>query len=192
MPSQSLSATTFAVIDVETTGFDPCRDRVVEVACVRMRRGVVELRYETLVDPGRPIPVHATRVHGICNADVFGAPSLATVEPFLRAFTADAVVVAHNARFDVSFLPCVADRPVICTLRLARRLIDAPSYRNQALRRWLRLDAGPGAEAAHRAGADALVTAALLRELLRRYASAPFPQTVAGLIEYATRRRQIA
>jgi DNA polymerase III epsilon subunit-like protein len=192
MQTDSLAAATFAVIDVETTGFDPVRDRVVEVACIRLRRGGVEHRFVTLVNPGRPVPAPASRVHGLYDADLRGAPLLRQVEPFLRAFTADAIVVAHNARFDVSFLPCVAGRPVLCTLRLARRLVDAPSYRNEDLRRRLGLDPGPGAERAHRAEADALVTAALLRELLRRYARRPHPQTVSGLIDYSCRRREIA
>jgi DNA polymerase III epsilon subunit-like protein len=178
-----LAAATFAIIDVETTGFDPNRDGVVEVACLRMRRYEIVEVFTSLVDPGRPIPLHASRVHGIHEADLRGAPSLERVAPRLRALTGDAVVVAHNARFDVSFLPVVAGRPVICTMRLAMHLIDAPSFRNQALREFLDLKVGPEGRPAHRAAADAYVTAALLRELLRLYASRPYPQSVSGLIE---------
>jgi DNA polymerase III epsilon subunit-like protein len=182
MPKDDLASATFAIIDVETTGFDPKRDGVVEVACLRMRRGEIVEAFTSLVDPGRPIPAHASNVHGIHEADLRGAPSLGHLAPRLRALTADAVVVAHNARFDASFLPVVAGRPVICTMRLAMHLVDAPSFRNQALREFLDLQVGPEGRPAHRAAADAHVTAALLRELLRRYACRPLPQTVSGLI----------
>jgi DNA polymerase III epsilon subunit-like protein len=187
MPYDSLAHATFAVVDVETTGFDPKRDGVVEVACLRMRRGDIVGRYVSLVDPRRPIPPIASRVHGIYDGDLVGAPRLKTVRRRVRALTHDAVVVAHNARFDVSFLPFLAERPVICTMRLAKHLIDAPSYRNQALREFLDLRVGPEALRAHRAAADAHVTAALLRELLRRYAARHDDWSVSRLIERIAR-----
>ncbi|MFY9779958.1 MAG: 3'-5' exonuclease [Candidatus Baltobacteraceae bacterium] len=187
MITENLAGATFAVVDVETTGIDPRRDRVVEVACLRMRRGEIVERFCSLVDPGRPIPLEASMVHGIYDPDVRGAPALARLVPRLRALTRDALVVAHNARFDVAFLPFIAGRPVICTMRLAMHLVDAPSYRNGALRDYLRLDAGPEHRRAHRAAADAHVTAALLQELLRLYARRQYPQTVSALIEMTAR-----
>jgi DNA polymerase-3 subunit epsilon len=182
-----LSAATFAVIDVETTGLDPKSDRVVEVACVRVERGRVVDRLASLVDPGRPIPARASAVHGIFDEHVAGAPTLNRLTPLIRHMAADAVVVAHNARFDLGFLPFLATNPVLCTLRLARRLVDVPSYRNEALREFLRLEVPGPAGRAHRAGADAEVTAALLLELLHRYERGPYEPTVRALLAMVAR-----
>jgi DNA polymerase III epsilon subunit-like protein len=187
MPCEDLAAATFAVIDVETTGLDSKADRVVEIACFRVSGGSVVDRFGSLVDPGCEIPSRASAIHGIFGRDVAGAPTLACLEPRIRQMTADAVVVAHNARFDVGFLPFIAERPTLCTLRLARRLVDAPSYRNRALRDFLRLELPGRVGPAHRAEADAEVTAALLLELLRRYARGPYPATVPALLTTAVR-----
>ena len=190
MPCDHLSATTFAVIDVETTGLDAKNDRVVEIACLRVSGGRVLERFSSLVDPERPIPTRASAVHGIFDCHVAGKPALALLEPRIRHMTSDAVVVAHNARFDVGFLPFLAGRPVVCTMQLARRLVDAPSYRNESLREFLELDLPARLGPAHRAAADAEVTAALLLELLRRYTCGPYEPTVSALL--ATMGRRIA
>jgi exodeoxyribonuclease X len=162
---------TFAVIDVETTGIDPVADRVVEVACVRIRAGRQIASFTSLVDPGRPIPDDATRVHRITDHDVQGGPSLAALEPTIALMCAGAVVVAHNARFDLTFLPFLSTRPILCTMALAMRLLpQAPNYKNQTLREYLHID-GVGAEGstAHRALVDAQVTAGILGACLERY-----------------------
>ena len=162
------SAATFAVIDVETTGLDPQTDRIVEVACLRMAGGTIVERFSTLIDPERPIGPAASAIHGIYDRDVAGAPRLDDVAATLRRLTHDATVVGHNVRFDLGFLSCLSSRPSLCTLQLARRLVDAPDYRNETLRRLLgvavEVDLPP-----HRAASDAAVTAAVLRELLTRY-----------------------
>jgi DNA polymerase-3 subunit epsilon len=161
----------YAVVDVETTGFSPREDRVVEVACVLLdARLRIAGGFSSLVDPGRPIPHYATGVHGISDADVCGAPALAALVPRLRAATAGATVVAHNASFDRRFLDCLADREWLCTLKLARAAFpEAPAYGNQFLRRYLNIhDPRLRGRAAHRAYADALVTAGVLRACLAR------------------------
>ena len=192
MHRDDLAAATFAVIDVETTGLDPKTDRVVEIACLRVRGGRVIERFSSLVDPGRAIPRRASAIHGIFDRDVAFAPTLRELEPQIRRMTADAVVVAHNARYDVGFLPFVAERPVLCTMQLARRLVDAPSYRNEALRDFLRLRTPYPLGAPHRAGSDAEVTAALLLELLRRYEFGPYETTVPALFTLVARRVTLA
>ncbi len=173
---------TFAVVDVETTGLDPSVDGVVEVACLRVEAGSVVDRVVSLVNPGREIPYRASDVHGIYDEDVREAPSLPELRGALLAATRGATVVAHNARFDLGFLPFLASRPVVCTMRLAMHVLDAPTYRNEALRTHFGIAMPPG-HAAHRAEADAAVTAAVLARLLDRYALGPFPQSVTGLIE---------
>ena len=163
----------YAVVDVETTGFSPTSDRVVEVACVVIQDGRVERRWSSLVDPERPIPWRASEIHGITDDDVAQAPSFAEVERELIALCAGATVVAHNASFDLGFLTALRAQPHLCTLALARRAFPhAPNHKNQTLRRYLEVDRDPmlrGLEA-HRALADALVTAAILLRCLARLA----------------------
>ncbi|MDA8147470.1 MAG: 3'-5' exonuclease [Actinomycetota bacterium] len=94
----------FAVVDVETTGFSPTRDRIVEVGVVVLGvTGVTEEVFATLVDPGRdPGPTH---VHGISAAMVSGAPPFGAVHPHLAHLLSGRVVVGHNVdRFDLGFL----------------------------------------------------------------------------------------
>jgi DNA polymerase III epsilon subunit family exonuclease len=182
MDGNALERATFAVVDVETTGLDCARDAVVEIACLRVERGTIAERFVSLVDPQRPIPARASSVHGIFDRDVRGAPTLAGVRERVIGAARGAVVVAHNARFDLGFLPFLRAQPALCTMRLAKHLIDAPSYRNEALRALLGIEMPPEHGPAHRAGADAAVTAEILVRLLRRYGSGPFPQTVDGLI----------
>lgn len=100
----------FAVVDVETTGFSPERDRVVEVAVVLVdASGTVESEFATLVDPARdPGPTH---VHGITEEMVAGAPAYASVHPYLAHLFSGRVVVGHNiVRFDLPFLAAEAAR----------------------------------------------------------------------------------
>jgi len=112
----------YAIVDVETTGFSPREDRVVEVACVVLDGALREVAaFSSLVDPGRAIPHYATAVHGIRDRDVAGAPALASLRGRLRALTAGTTVVAHNASFDRRFLDCLDDREWLCTLKLPRR-----------------------------------------------------------------------
>ncbi len=162
----------YAVIDVETTGFSASNDRVVEMACVLVHDRIVE-HWSTLVNPERPIPVHATRVHGITDEDVAAAPSFELAQRRLHRLCRGATVVAHNAAFDLSFLPALHRLPSLCTVRLARRAVpSAPNYKNQTLRAYLDLDRDPALAAfpAHRALGDAMVTANILLRCLEAIA----------------------
>lgn len=159
----------YAVVDVETTGFSPSADRVVEMACVLVEGRSIVGTWSTLVDPECPIPPYATRVHGITDEDVAGAPSFALAQRRLRQLCRGSTVVAHNAAFDLSFLPKLRALPSLCTVRLARRAFpNAPNYKNQTLRTYLRLDRDPALAqfVAHRALADAMVTANILLHCL--------------------------
>lgn len=162
--SLSLEDAIFCVVDTETTGFDPQVDAVVEVAGVHttIKEGV--LSHESwLVDPKRPIPADATEVHGLTDQDVAGAGTLPQALGHLheRAFSA---WVAHNAAFDFRFVD-PDGIPVLCTLRLARRLWpNLPAFGNQFLREHFKFEVeGADGLPAHRAEPDALVTAELLR-----------------------------
>jgi DNA polymerase III epsilon subunit-like protein len=170
MPSLHSGRMRYAVIDIETTGFSSISDRVVEAACVIVQDRAIVRTWSSLVNPGRAIPDYATRVHGITDADVRNAPPFERVQRELLELCLGGTVVAHNASFDLSFLPLLAPLPSLCTLRLARRRFpDAPNHRNQTLREFLHVDEllrEYGPLPAHRALADALVTAGILLRCL--------------------------
>jgi DNA polymerase-3 subunit epsilon/CBS domain-containing protein len=95
-----------AVIDTETTGLDPGKARVVELAAVRLVTGRLDSThtFRTLVQPAEPIPPAATRVHGIDQAAVSGAPSFAGVWPEFSNYAGDRVLIGHSIGFDITVL----------------------------------------------------------------------------------------
>jgi exodeoxyribonuclease X len=168
-----LANSNFLVMDTETTGIDPATCKVVEFAWVLTSLIGPLAAGTSLVNPGCHIPPEASAVHHLVDADVADEPPLeavlADLPLQLRGLKVHAFV-AHNAAFDSAFLPSLRQLPWLCTYRLARRLMpDFPAFGNQYLRYALKLDV-PEAQghAAHRALADAYVTAATLRFLLNR------------------------
>ncbi|MGH7727299.1 MAG: 3'-5' exonuclease [Vulcanimicrobiaceae bacterium] len=184
---ESLRTARFAFVDVETTGIDPSRDRVVEVAVLVIEGGVERAVFSSLVDPERPIPATASAIHHLTERETRGAPKLAEVLPQLRTLCADATLVAHNARFDLSFLPALRERPTICSLRLATHVLpDAPAYGNQVLRYHLGIPREALGEATpHRALADVRVTSLVFPRLVERYLAASGSDDLAALIAFA-------
>jgi DNA polymerase III epsilon subunit-like protein len=176
---------TFAFVDVETTGIDPSVDRVVDFACVVVRGGKRIASYESLVNPGRPIPAVASAIHHIRDRDVANAPQLHEVVARARPMIADAIVVAHNASFDRAFLPFVESRPVACSLRLAMHTLDdVPNYKNQVLRYALDIDDEALAGLMpHRALCDAIVTSHIFLRCLDRYVELGLPQDLDGFLK---------
>ena len=182
MQTRETATMRYAVVDVETTGFSPRDDRVVEMACVVLENRTITQSWSTLVNPARPIPYYATRVHGITDDDVANAPAFEIAQRQLRRLCVGATVVAHNASFDLGFLPALAHLPSLCTLRLARHCFpEAPNHKNQTLRHYLGVDEDlrchpelveglqPEGWMAHRALGDALVTAVILLRCLDRF-----------------------
>jgi DNA polymerase III epsilon subunit family exonuclease len=165
--------TTFVVLDFETTGLSPRRGEILETGAVRVEGGRVVATLDALSRPSRPIPARASEVHGITEADVAACPPFREVLPALVEFLADAVLVAHHARFDTSFLAAALRREgrppltnhVWCTVRLSRRLF--PELERHDLGS-LCLTHGLRRRAAHRALDDARATAELLGILLER------------------------
>lgn len=100
---QSLDET-FVVFDIETTGFSPVNNRIIEIGAVKIKNGDIIDRYSTFVNPDVPIPFQIEQLTGINDNMVVEAPMIATVLPEFLEFCQDAVLVAHNASFDMSFI----------------------------------------------------------------------------------------
>ncbi len=183
-----IAETTWNTFDLETTGLSPATDRIVEMASVMAKVGHgVFGSWSTLVNPGIPIPATASAIHHLVDEDVADAHPLEVVLPRLVEGEFQAVA-AHNAPFDLGFVS-FPDKPALCTRRLAQKLWPELEHTsNQFLRYHFKL-ACPEVKglAAHRAEADALVTAHLLlfelEEVLRR-AKDPSGATVEGLIAW--------
>ena len=96
------------LVDIETTGFDPGRDALIEIAAALMRGPEVVERFHTMVDPGRPVPPEIVQLTGIDDAALAGAPPPEKAALDLAEFAAGRALVAHNAPFDRSFLERLA------------------------------------------------------------------------------------
>ena len=94
----------FVVFDIETTGFSPVNDRIIEIGAVKVSGGEVVDRFSAFVNPKVPIPYEIEKLTGIRDEMVLDAPDIAEVLPQFLAFCADCVLVAHNANFDMSFI----------------------------------------------------------------------------------------
>lgn len=169
----NITDATFMIVDVETTGLDPKSDRIVEIAAVATTSDRVLGMWASLVNPNTLIPPEVSAVHLLTDRDVVGAPDWETVRPWFESFVAgsdlrnEPIIVAHNAVFDAGFVNPEHVDKWLCTKRLAQHLWpDAPTYKNQGLRFWRELQVDVFGILPHRALADALVTAALLRDIL--------------------------
>jgi DNA polymerase III subunit epsilon len=174
----SLRETTFVVVDLETTGGRASgegHDAITEIGAVKVRGGAVLGELATLVDPGRSIPPQIVALTGITSVMVCNAPTIDSVLPAFLEFARGAVLVAHNAGFDIGFLRAAAERceipwprpPVLCTVQLARRVLtrdEAPSVRLAALARLFNAATTP----THRALDDARATVDVLHGLIER------------------------
>jgi DNA polymerase III subunit epsilon len=162
-----LEAARYVVVDVETTGLTPARAGLCEIGAVRLEGLVAVGSFQTLVDPGRPVPAAITAVTGLADRDLRGAPGPSEAVQRFLAFAGDAVLVAHNARFDLAFLDREVERitgrrlagPVVDTVALARCLLGGRSRASLAsLARFF----GTSVTPCHRALPDAQATAEVL------------------------------
>ena len=188
-----LERATYVVVDLETTGLRPGVARICEIGAVRVRELELAEEFQTLVDPRVPIGPAIAALTGLRDAQLRGAPRAgAAVRRFL-AFAGDAVLVAHNARFDLSFIDRETERlvgarvasPVVDTVGLARRLLAGRGTRFglASLAHFF----GTAARPCHRALPDAQATAEILVMLLG-LAQERGAQSVADLAELAAPR----
>ena len=154
------------MLDLETTGSSADRDHITEIAAVRIEHGVEVARWSSLVNPGVPIPAFIQRLTGITDSMVASAPTFAEVAPQLLEILEGAVFVAHNVRFDYSFIVKELDRlgipfksKTFCTVRFSRSLY--PQYKGHGLDALLQRH-GLETVARHRAMGDVDVVLAWL------------------------------
>ena len=154
----------FVVLDVETTGLQPSRQRIVEVAVARFSGGSLTNRWESLCSPGRRVPAYITKLTGIDDDLLKDAPAFESIADTAIALLTDAVIVGHNVEFDLGFLnaelervgrsPIVNDR--VDTLALATRLLSG--LRKPTLSALAdRLGVAEQPKPRHRAGPDAVL-----------------------------------
>jgi len=195
--SPKLEEAVFAVVDVETTGAVP-KDghRITELAVVIVNGTKMELLFDSLVNPGRPIPQAAVWNTSITDEMVRAAPIFETVAHEIEALLAGRVFVAHNVGFDWRFVSHELRRargvgiagPRVCTVRLARRLLPGLKYRSlDSLATYFGIEI----EQRHRAGPDALATGRVLQRLvaLAQDAGAATVQDLVQLMSQRKRRR---
>jgi len=94
----------FVVFDIETTGFSPVNNRIIEIGAVKVSGGAIVDKYSTFVNPKVPIPFEIEKLTGINDSMVMDSPEIEEILPEFFAFCGDAVLVAHNANFDMSFI----------------------------------------------------------------------------------------
>jgi DNA polymerase III epsilon subunit family exonuclease len=167
-----LEAARFVVVDLETTGLRPGQARICEIGAVRVEALAPAGTFETLVDPGVPLPALVSSLTGIADADLVSAPGPAVAVRRFLEFAGDGVLVAHNARFDVGFLDREVERitgrrmaaRVIDTVGLARRLLAGRVPRASLAS--LSYFFGTSVQPCHRALPDAQATAEILVALV--------------------------
>ncbi|MFI5832806.1 DEDD exonuclease domain-containing protein [Micromonospora sp. NPDC051300] len=190
-PALPLYATTFVVVDLETTGGAPDGGGITEIGAVKVRGGEELGVLATLVNPGVPIPPFITVLTGITQAMLLPAPPIEQVLPSFLEFLTDAVLVAHNAPYDVGFLKAACARHgyawpnprVLDTAALARRVLtrdEVPNRKLGTLAAYFRTATQPN----HRALDDAKATVDVLHGLIGRLGGHRV-DTVGEAIEFA-------
>lgn len=154
------------ILDTETTGTDPRRDKIVEVGAVRLDTGRT---YHAYANPGIPCPPDATAIHGLTDAFLRTQPPFDTAA--LLAFIGDATIIAHNAPFDMAFIEAAAGKlpnPVIDTLALAKHKYPLANNTLDGLCR--RFGISLADRTTHGALVDAQLLASVYQELIGRQA----------------------
>jgi DNA polymerase III epsilon subunit family exonuclease len=191
----ALEDATFCVVDLETTGLSPTRSRICEIGAVRVERLELAATMETLVNPRERLPAPIAQLTGIDSRDLRQAPPIDVATRRFLAFAGDATLVAHNARFDVSFLDEAVVRlagrrlagPVVDTVWLARALLAGRGTRHglASLAHFF----GTAERPCHRALPDAQATAEILLHLIG-LAQERGARTVGDLVALSAPRRR--
>ncbi len=162
----------YVVFDIETTGFSPVSDRIIEIGAVRIEKGQVAASFGEFVNPEIPIPAEIEKLTGINDSCVNGADTIDKVLPRFLSFAENAVIVAHNAAFDAGFIREKAkdnglsfDKTILDTLGLGRMLLpELTNHKLDTLSEALNVSL----ENHHRAVDDAAATGGILLRLLEK------------------------
>ena len=163
----------YVVVDVETTGLNPHRDKIIELGAVLVRDGEVVRTFSSLINPGRNLPRKITDLTGITNEDLRYAPAASDYVPRFAEFIKGETLLAYNANFDVGFITAAfeaeglsAKNKVLDVLELARDYIpDMPNYKLATM-----IEVFDLADVqTHRAADDALATAKLYELIKARF-----------------------
>ncbi|WP_430450153.1 exonuclease domain-containing protein [Rhodophyticola sp.] len=189
----------YVVFDTETTGLNPQVDEICQIAAVRIVNGKIvdSERFDMLVDPGRRIPQGSIEVHGVTNEMVKGAPSVAEALKRFHAYADGAVLVAHNAPFDMSFLQrreteigARFDQPILDTVLCSAILFgQSADHTLDALCQRLGITI-PEADR-HTAIGDAIGTAAAFRKMIPMLEAADLPSLGATIKAFDKHARLI-
>lgn len=162
----------FTALDIETTGLDPKRDKIIEIGALKIRNGKAEDRFETLVHPGRRLEERITELTGITDEDLRDAPVASQVIPKLLHFIGEDVLLGHRIMFDYSFVKRAAvnlnlsfEKQGIDTLKLARRFLPQLEKKSLVfLCEYYQIELH-----AHRAGNDAQAAAELYFKMAEQF-----------------------
>lgn len=173
--NQKLSDT-YVVFDIETTGFSSSKNRIIEIGAVKIQDGAVVDRYSTFVNPDVPIPFEIEKLTGINDNMVLPYPRIREILPQFLEFCSDAVLVAHNASFDVSFIAYNASQlglefnpTVMDTVTLARLLLpNLNRYKLDTVAKALNISLENHHRAVDDAGCTALIFAAFVKMIRDR------------------------
>jgi DNA polymerase III epsilon subunit family exonuclease len=192
-----LEEATYVVVDLETTGLRPGTSQICEIGAVKIAGLEIVDEFETLVDPRVPLAAAITAITGLTDRQLRGAPKPPIAVRHFLGFAGDAVLAAHNARFDLSFLDRETERltgsriaaPVVDTVALARRVLAGRVPRASLAQ--LSYFFGTSVRPCHRALPDAQATAEVLLALIG-LAQERGARTVADLVALsATRTRRV-
>ncbi|MGL5437396.1 MAG: exonuclease domain-containing protein [Lachnospiraceae bacterium] len=169
----------YVVFDLETTGLSPIKDEIIELSALLVKNGSVTDTFSTLINPDRSIPASASRINGITNDMVAGAPSIRTVMSDFLVFSQSQILVGHNIKsFDLKFINCASeqlfgttiDNDYIDTLYMSRSFL--PKLRSHKL-----VDISAhfniNSEGAHRALNDCIMNQKCFEAMGRMQPAAP-------------------
>ena len=162
----------FICIDLETTGLNPKRDRIIEIGAVKVRDGKIVETFQQLIDPKQQLEERVEMLTGISSKELEGKPTIREVLPALREFLEEDVLLGHRVLFDYSFLKRTFtnekisfERKGIDTLKLARQFVtDCESKKLESLCQYYDIKLQ-----AHRALNDAQATVELYQKLVENY-----------------------
>jgi DNA polymerase III epsilon subunit-like protein len=167
------------LIDLETTGFSPNWDRVIELAALRLERGKPPQVLSTLIDHGGR-STGAVGVHGITRQMLKGAPAFEELLGVLRPLCSGALMVAHNASFEERFLKAELERiggswglPRLCTMMLSRRLFPHRKGRGAHSLEGIASELGYRIQGHHKALSDVLSLNSLLSRMVEQFKEHP-------------------